>query len=82
MSGQGAPLRPYIDMPITAADWKRLSPLLDAALDLAPAERSAWLATLPPEHADLRDSLAEMLAKPTISSIGCLSSARRPRRSP
>jgi len=34
-------------MPITAADWKRLSPLLDAALDLAPAERAAWLASLP-----------------------------------
>jgi serine/threonine-protein kinase len=51
-------------MPITAADWKRLSPLLDAALDLAPAERAAWLASLPDEHADLRESLAELLAKP------------------
>jgi tetratricopeptide (TPR) repeat protein/tRNA A-37 threonylcarbamoyl transferase component Bud32 len=50
-------------MPITAADWKRLSPLLDAALDLAPAQREGWLATLPPEHADLRDSLAELLAQ-------------------
>jgi len=48
-------------MPITAADWKRLSPLLDAALDLAPAQREAWLAMLPPEHADLRESLAELL---------------------
>ena len=39
MSGSGAPPRPYglRTMPITAADWKRLSPLLDAALDLAPA---------------------------------------------
>jgi len=51
-------------MPITAADWKRLSPLLDAALDLAPAERAGWLASLPPEHADLRDSLGELLTKP------------------
>jgi serine/threonine protein kinase/tetratricopeptide (TPR) repeat protein len=51
-------------MPITAADWKRLSPLLDAALDLAPAERSVWLASLPAEHADLRESLAELLTKP------------------
>ncbi|HEU4593411.1 MAG TPA: protein kinase [Steroidobacteraceae bacterium] len=49
-------------MPIFAAQWKRLSPLLDAALDLSPAERPAWLAALPPEHADLRDSLAELLA--------------------
>ena len=30
-------------MPISAADWKRLSPLLDQALDLAPGERAAWL---------------------------------------
>jgi eukaryotic-like serine/threonine-protein kinase len=51
-------------MPITAADWKRLSPLLDEALDLPPPERAAWLASLPPEHADLRDSLAELLSKP------------------
>jgi len=48
-------------MPITAADWKRLSPLLDLALDLPPAERAAWIATLPPEHEDLRDSLLELL---------------------
>jgi serine/threonine-protein kinase len=51
-------------MPITATDWKRLSPLLDEALDLPPAERAAWLASLPPQHADLRDSLAELLTKP------------------
>ena len=51
-------------MPITAADWKRLSPLLDTALDLAPADRAAWLASLPAEHEDLRESLAELLAKP------------------
>jgi len=51
-------------MPITAADWKRLSPLLDAALDLPPPERAAWLASLPPDHADLRDSLSELLTKP------------------
>jgi eukaryotic-like serine/threonine-protein kinase len=51
-------------MPITATDWKRLSPLLDEALDLPPAERVAWLASLPTEHADLRDSLAELLTKP------------------
>ena len=36
-------------MPITAADWKRLSPLLDTALDLAPADRAAWIASLPAE---------------------------------
>jgi serine/threonine-protein kinase len=47
---------------IAAADWKRLSPLLDAVLDLAPPERAAWLAALPAEHADLRASLGELLA--------------------
>lgn len=49
-------------MPITASHWKRLSPLLDAALDLPPAQRAPWLAALPAEHADLRDSLAELLS--------------------
>jgi serine/threonine protein kinase len=49
-------------MTIAAADWKRLSPLLDAALDLAPPDRAAWLAALSAEHADLREPLAELLA--------------------
>jgi serine/threonine protein kinase/tetratricopeptide (TPR) repeat protein len=60
-------------MPITAAEWKRLSPLLDAALDLAPAERVAWLATLPAEHADLHDSLAELLTKRPVETDDFLS---------
>ena len=50
-------------MPITAAAWKRLSPLLDAALDLPPAQRAAWLAALPAEHADLRDTLNDLLSR-------------------
>jgi serine/threonine-protein kinase len=49
-------------MPITASHWKRLSPLLDVALDLPPAQRALWLASLPAEHQDLRDSLAELLS--------------------
>jgi serine/threonine protein kinase len=49
--------------PITAGHWKRLSPLLDAALDLPPPQRAAWLAALPAEHADLRASLAELLSR-------------------
>ncbi len=49
-------------MSITAAAWKRLSPLLDAALDLPPAQRAAWLASLPAEHADLRDALSDLLS--------------------
>jgi serine/threonine protein kinase len=55
-------------MPITASDWKRLSPLLDVALDLAPADRAAWLARLPPEHADLRVPLTEMLSKRLVET--------------
>ena len=49
-------------MSIAVTHWKRLSPLLDAALDLPPPERDAWLAALPPEHADLRPALEELLA--------------------
>jgi serine/threonine protein kinase len=50
-------------MAITASHWKRLSPLLDEALDLPPAQRAAWLAALAPENADLRESLAELLSR-------------------
>ncbi|HEV7608191.1 MAG TPA: protein kinase [Steroidobacteraceae bacterium] len=57
-------------MPITAADWKRLSPLLNEALDLPPAECAVWLATLPPEHADLRQSLAAVLAQRSAIETG------------
>ena len=45
-----------------AADWARLSPLLDAALDLPAPERAAWLAALqlqaPADAAALRQLLA------------------------
>ncbi|WP_088287137.1 serine/threonine-protein kinase [Ideonella sp. A 288] len=44
-----------------AAQWPRLSALLDQALALPEAERSAWLAALPAEHADLRGVLQDML---------------------
>jgi eukaryotic-like serine/threonine-protein kinase len=43
--------------------WSRVSPLLDEALDLPPQARSAWLAALPPQHADLTDTLRELLAR-------------------
>lgn len=49
-------------MTIAARDWKELSPLLDAALDLPEAEREAWLAALPPGQAHLREGLRELLA--------------------
>lgn len=48
---------------IDAITWSRVSPLLDAALDLPVSERNAWLAALPAQHADLRDTLATLLAR-------------------
>ena len=48
---------------IDKALWARLDPLLDEALELAPAERAAWLARLPTHHADLRDLLGDLLAR-------------------
>jgi serine/threonine protein kinase len=50
-------------MAVNVAEWKRLSPLLDAALDLPADERERWLAALPAEHRDLCDSLRELLSK-------------------
>jgi serine/threonine-protein kinase len=55
-------------MPITAAEWKRLSPLLDVALDLPPVDRLAWLARLPPEQEDLRQQLSELLARRAVET--------------
>ena len=43
--------------------WSRLSPLLDDALGLPPQARAAWLAALPPQHADLTDTLRDLLAR-------------------
>jgi serine/threonine protein kinase len=44
-----------------AALWPRLNALLDQALDLAPAERAAWLEALEGESADLKDTLRRLL---------------------
>jgi len=49
-------------MAVSSSQWKRLSPLLDAALDLPPDARPAWLAALPAQDADLRAALEELLA--------------------
>jgi eukaryotic-like serine/threonine-protein kinase len=48
---------------IDTATWQRLNPLLDAALDVPPAQRDAWLATLPTQHDDLKDLLRKLLAR-------------------
>ena len=56
-------------MPVTPAHWKRLSPLLDAALDLDPGEREGWLAALPPDQADLREELRDLLSgRPAVET--------------
>ncbi len=57
---------------IDARTWSRVSPLLDAALDLAPRDRAAWLATLPAQHVDLRDTLAQLLARAANGEFGAL----------
>ena len=44
-----------------AARWKEVSRLLDEALDLPAAERAAWLANLPPEHAQSKPHLERLL---------------------
>lgn len=43
------------------ADWRRISQLLDVALDLPVERREEWLDTLSPEHEALRPVLREML---------------------
>jgi hypothetical protein len=41
--------------------WSRISALLTQALDLEPPMRNGWLDALPPEYADLRETLRELL---------------------
>ncbi len=55
-------MQPGTGFGLDASTWQRIDPLLDAALDLPPDARQAWLANLPPEHAGLRETLRELLA--------------------
>lgn len=48
-------------MSLSGPDWVKLNKLLDAALDLDPAQRGQWLESLPPEYESLRDTLRSML---------------------
>ena len=48
-------------MRITDEQWQRVSRLLDEALDMQPALHEQWLAGLPAEHADLRETLRNLL---------------------
>ena len=49
-------------MAFDATDLKRLSSLLDTALELAPGAQEAWLASLPPAEQPLVPALRRMLA--------------------
>jgi serine/threonine-protein kinase len=48
---------------IDAERWQRLRPLLDRALDLAPADRNRFIADLPADAADLRADLLRLIAE-------------------
>ncbi len=48
--------------PQSALDWPRLAALLDDALALPIGDRRAWLDGLPPEHADVKSALGDLLA--------------------
>ena len=49
-------------IPVDAIRWRRLSALLDEALDLAGDERRRWLDSLAVEHPDLVDEISALLA--------------------
>lgn len=48
---------------LDAEAWAELSGLLDAALDLPPQERDAWLDSLSPRHPELRLQLQRLLGR-------------------
>jgi eukaryotic-like serine/threonine-protein kinase len=51
------------DLCIDAATWRRINPLLDAALDLPPSQRPAWLQALPARHDDVQALLRTLLGR-------------------
>ena len=57
---------------IDATTWRRVSPLLDTALDLPPQMRAGWLAALPAQHADLKGTLRDLLARAASVETGAL----------
>lgn len=48
-------------MKLAAADWSTALRLLDEALDRAPADRAAWLESLPPEYRHVLPLLRQLL---------------------
>lgn len=51
-------------------NWKKLSPLLDRALELEPAAREPWLAELATDQPELADTLRELLAEKAALDTG------------
>jgi eukaryotic-like serine/threonine-protein kinase len=45
------------------AEWRQAFQLLDTALDLPPAEREAWLASLEQTYPQLQPALRDLLAR-------------------
>ena len=60
-------MKPLSDL---QADWPAINRLLDEALELPPAERSAWLDALPAEPAGLKDTVARLLAATGVVETG------------
>ena len=50
-------------MPLGRARWVAASPYLDRALDLAPAERTAWIASLRAENPALAADVEALLER-------------------
>ncbi len=50
-------------VPLNPHEYARVGPLLDQALELLPEERAQWLANLTDESAEVRDTLARLLAQ-------------------
>ncbi len=50
-------------MRVTAQEWQTLSPLVDEALDMAVAERRAWVESLPNISPELRVKLYQLVAQ-------------------
>lgn len=62
---------------LTPEVWVRLSPLLDAALEVPVDRRAAWMAGLGPEHADLLPRLQPLLLQqaPPLLTLPALEDA-------
>ena len=67
-----------IQRELTAADWHRLNGLLAEALDLEGEARTAWLAALPAEAADLQPLLAQLLVDADSTRFDGTSQTLRP----